>query len=94
MTSTLELDQTDFDAVASELNGRMARLQLSQREVAERADLSVQVVQNLQQGRMCHYRPDTLCRIARAVEWPGGAIARVLAGLPPTAARTAPGSNR
>lgn len=44
MTPTLELDQTDFDAVATHLNDRIGTLQLTQQQVAERADRRVPTV--------------------------------------------------
>lgn len=62
---------------------REIELGLTQPQLAERADLSVPMIQVLEGGRRDSFSGVTIGKIARGLAWPSDAIERLLAGERP-----------
>lgn len=71
----------DWDAVATAINTRMAELELSQRELAERSGVSVATLRQIQNNYSPKRRsPRLLSAISEALRWPPGRLAEMLEG--------------
>ena len=71
----------DWDAVARAIDTRMRELDLTQAELAVRADVAPETVRELRNNLKPRRRnPRTLAAISEALGWPGDQLARVLAG--------------
>jgi hypothetical protein len=60
-------------------------LKLSQREVAERAAVSEYTIRLLEKAGQSSFQRSTMRSISLALDWPGDALERIQAGLPPVA---------
>lgn len=72
-----------WDDVGQILKQRRERLRLTQQEVADRAELSLAIVQVIESGRKDSFRRTTLAAIADALEWEPDAVDQLLAGTDP-----------
>lgn len=71
----------DWDAVARAIDARMRELDLTQAELAVRADVAPETVRELRNNLKPRRRnPRTLAAISEALDWPPGHLASVLAG--------------
>ena len=59
---------------------RQRQLGLSQQDVAARSGVSAATVRKLQSGGLGNFRPQTLARIAEALDWPPNALLVILDG--------------
>ncbi|AZQ77637.1 XRE family transcriptional regulator [Flaviflexus ciconiae] len=74
----------DTQALAQAVTQRRATLGIdTQRELAEKADLSPRMVGEIENARRDSYRDSTLFKIDRALNWKLGSSQGVLNGLPP-----------
>ena len=69
--------------VGKVLRWRRENLHLTQQELADRAGLSLAIVQVIEGGRKESYRRSTLVALAAALEWDQEAIGMLLAGADP-----------
>lgn len=71
----------DWDAVAQAIDARMRELDLTQTELAVRADVAPETVRELRNNLKPRRRnPRTLTAISGALGWPADQLARILAG--------------
>src|ERR1700759_3014601 len=71
----------DWDAVARAFDARMRELDLTQTELAVRADVAPETVRELRNNLKPRRRnPRTLTAISEALGWPGGQVTRIVAG--------------
>jgi transcriptional regulator with XRE-family HTH domain len=74
----------DWDAVAHTIDARMRELDLTQAELAVRADVAPETVRELRNNLKPRRRnPRTLAAISEALAWPTDQLAHVLAGGEP-----------
>ncbi|TDC94023.1 XRE family transcriptional regulator [Saccharopolyspora aridisoli] len=74
----------DWDAVATAINTRLAELDLTQRELAERSGVSTATLRQLQNNYEPRRRsPRLLAAISEALRWPSDHLAQVLEGESP-----------
>ncbi|GAB2657150.1 hypothetical protein GCM10027271_14630 [Saccharopolyspora gloriosae] len=70
-----------WDAVATAINTRLAELDLTQRELAERSGVSTATLRQLQNNYEPRRRsPRTLAAISEGLRWPADHLAQVLEG--------------
>ncbi len=77
------VDQRTWEQAGAEVKARREDLHLTQSALAEKAGLSLAIVQVIEGGRKESYRRSTLVALARALDWPKDAIDRLLAGDDP-----------
>jgi hypothetical protein len=71
----------DWDAVARAIDSRMRELDLTQTELAVRADVAPETVRELRNNLRSRRRnPRTLAAVSEALGWPPGHLGAVLAG--------------
>lgn len=70
----------DWRALADAVRERRYALDLSQETLVEHGGPSHQIVRNIEKGLPADYRPHTLYKLERALQWPRGHAERVLAG--------------
>jgi hypothetical protein len=74
----------DWDAVAAAIQGRMTDLDMTQTELAKRADVALMTVRELQHNLRPRKRsPRTMSAVSEALGWPAGYLAEVLTGGEP-----------
>jgi transcriptional regulator with XRE-family HTH domain len=69
-------------SLATAVSDRMAELGLDQRALAVRSGVAPSTIRDLQQGHVRDYRPATLAKLSRALEWPAEALIRLISSLP------------
>lgn len=69
--------------VGALLKAQREHLRMTQKDLADAANLSIAIVQMLEAGRKDSYRGTTLAAISAALRWPTDAIERLLAGEDP-----------
>jgi transcriptional regulator with XRE-family HTH domain len=73
----------DWQAVADAITGRLAELDMTQRELSARSGLSVTTIRQLSRNYAPRRRsPRTLVDISEGLRWPADYLARVLDGVP------------
>ncbi len=71
----------DWEAVANAINTRLAELDMTQRELAERSGVSAATLRQIQNNYESRRRsPRLLAAISEGLRWPSGHLARVLEG--------------
>jgi transcriptional regulator with XRE-family HTH domain len=75
----------DWQAVADAITGRLAELDMTQRELSERSGLSVTTIRQLSRNYAPRHRSArTLTDLSEGLRWPADYLARVLEGVPVT----------
>lgn len=75
----------DWQAVADAITDRLAELEMTQQELADRSGLSVTTIRQLQRNYSARKRsPRTLADISEGLRWPPNHLARILEGAPTT----------
>lgn len=71
----------DWDAVATAIQGRLADLDMTQADLAARADVALMTVRELQHNLQTRRRSArTLAAVSEALGWPGDHLARIADG--------------
>lgn len=73
----------DWQAVADAITDRLAELEMTQQELADRSGLSVTTIRQLQRNYSARKRSSrTLADISEGLRWPPNHLARILEGTP------------
>lgn len=78
-----DVDYRTWEEAGAEIKARREDLHLTQTALAEKAGLSLAIVQVIEGGRKESYRRSTLVALARALDWPKDAVDRLLTGEDP-----------
>jgi transcriptional regulator with XRE-family HTH domain len=75
----------DWQAVADAITDRLAELEMTQKELADRSGLSVTTIRQIQRNYSARHRsPRTLADISEGLRWQPNHLARILEGAPTT----------
>jgi DNA-binding XRE family transcriptional regulator len=80
------------DVIAESVRALRADTRLTQRQLAERADVSLQTIQNLERGEQRTYRDQTIRRVEQALGLRRHALSLIDQGEPLSEALVAPGA--
>lgn len=76
---------TTWESVADAVRARLDELTMSQRDLAKKADVSVDTVRKIVNSEQESYRRLTLSSVSRALDWPGDTLQRISDGEDPFA---------
>ena len=77
--------EKDWQAVSDAIKARLAELDMTQAELAQRAGVSLETVRELQHNlRPRRRNPRTLAAVSTALDWPEDRLAVIVAGKDPS----------